>query len=209
MPLYRMPVQIYCEEFIIAYSETGNERYLDYLVEDTLLEEEKKPNWEYGVTNYDVDGEGAAGQTRFTKINGKIVKSHIVQTPAGTAQKHILKGIDEEELHKISKEWDRQPKGWISSKIRWLRSLYSNILGRLRSGTMQHDYDKAGFFGKVKMHLKRLAQIVLSLIDRMMAKLEHWTDNTENKDELKKSGKSDKLFKPRNELALKSKENNK
>ena len=105
------------------------------------------------------------------------------------AQKHILKGIDEEELHKISKEWDRQPKGWISSKIRWLRSLYSNILGRLRSGTM---------------HLKKLAQLVLSLIDRMMAKLEYWIDNTENKDELKKSGKSDKLFKPKHELALKS-----
>jgi hypothetical protein len=69
---------------------------------------------------------------------------------------------------------------------------------------MQHDYNKAGFFGKVKMHLKALARTVLSLIDRMMAKLEHWTDKTENKDELKKSGKSDKLFKPKHELILKS-----
>ena len=89
MPLYRMPVQIYCEEFIIAYSETGDERYLDYLVEDTLLKEEKKPNWEYGVTNYDVDGEGAAGQTRFAKINGQTVKSHIVQTPAGCTKTYF------------------------------------------------------------------------------------------------------------------------
>ena len=41
MSLYRIPVQIYCESFLIAYSETGDERYLDYFVEDTLLKEEK------------------------------------------------------------------------------------------------------------------------------------------------------------------------
>ena len=214
MSLYKMPVQIYCESFLIAYSETGDERYLDYLVEDTLLEEEKEsfkqaydkhmPKWEYGVTNYDIDGEGTAGQARYAHIDGKYVKSHILQSPSGSELKHIFNGVDEEGLHRISKEWDRQPKGWISSKIRWLRSLYSNILGKLRAGTMQHDYNKAGFFGKVKMHLKALARTVLSLIDRMMAKLEHWTDKTENKDELKKSGKSDKLFKPQHELMWKS-----
>ena len=214
MSLYRMPVQVYCESFLIAYSETGDERYLDYLVEDTLLEEDKlnllDKKWEFDVTNYDVDGKGTSVQTMYKPSNnkGKIIKHHqFWQTSTTDPVEQVdraLKGIDVEELQKISKEWQREPKGWISSKIRWLRQLYSNILGRLRAGATQSQFDKAGFFGKVKVTLKALAAKVLGLIDRMAAKLEHWTDNTENKDELKKSGKSDKLFKPKHELVLKS-----
>jgi hypothetical protein len=213
MSLYRIPVQVYCESFLIAYSETGDERYLDYLVEDTLLQEEidlQDKKWKFGVTHYDVDGKGTSVQTMYkpSSEKGKYLQHHhLWQTGTTDPIEQVdraMKGIDVEELQKISKEWQREPKGWIASKIRWLRQLYSNILGRLRAGSTQKEFDKSGFFGKVKVTLKALASKVLGLIDRMAAKLEHWTDNTENKDELKKSGKSDKLFKSKHELVLKS-----